>query len=99
MKSDFTVLLVRIENTSEAGSTIKFLETNYETVMAENINSSVPVQLLTVSARSTVNDSLMYSILNPNNYFTIGATSGIISWTGTAIDREKISAVQLIIQV
>ncbi|EJD75084.1 cadherin domain-containing protein [Loa loa] len=98
LKSDFTVLWVRIKNTSEIGNTIKFLEANYEAVMTENITSSVMVPLLTVRAKSTVNDSLLYSILNPNNYFTVGATSGIISWTGTAIDREKMSAVQLIVQ-
>ncbi|CAG9538889.1 unnamed protein product [Cercopithifilaria johnstoni] len=98
LKSDFAVLSIYVENISQTKSTIKFLETNYGAIITENITSSVMTRLLTVSARSTINDSLLYSILNPNNYFTIGATSGIISWTGKAIDREKISAVHLIIQ-
>ncbi|KAL4002923.1 Cadherin domain family protein [Acanthocheilonema viteae] len=98
LKSDFAVLSIRVENTSQIESTIKFLKTNYEAMVTENRTSSAVVRLLTVSARSTVNDSLLYSILNPNNYFTIGTTSGIISWTGIAIDREKIPVVQLIVQ-
>lgn len=99
LKSDFTLLSIRIENTSQIESTIKFLKTDYEAMITENITSSVMVRLLTVSARSTVNDILLYSILNPNDYFVVGAISGIVSWTGIAIDREKMSAVQFIVQV
>lgn len=99
LKSDFAVLFISIQNISQAESTVKFLEANYEAVITENITSPVMVQLLTVSARNVVNGSLLYSILNPNSYFTIGATSGIISWTGAAVDREKTSSVQLIVQV
>uniref|UniRef100_A0AAF5PQC7 Cadherin domain-containing protein n=2 Tax=Wuchereria bancrofti TaxID=6293 RepID=A0AAF5PQC7_WUCBA len=98
LKSDSTALLVRTENTSETGSTIKFLATNYEAVITENMTSSVMVQLLTVCAISTVNGSLLYNILNPSSYFIVGVTSGIISWTGTAIDREKMPVVKLIVQ-
>lgn len=93
------MLLVGIKDTSEIGSSIKFLEANYEAVITENTTSSRMVQLLTVRASSTVNDSLLYSILNPNDYFIVGATSGIITWVGTAIDREKTPSVQLIVQV
>ncbi|OZC11535.1 hypothetical protein X798_01393 [Onchocerca flexuosa] len=98
LKSDSAILSIRIENTSQIGNTIKFMETNYEAMIIENISSPVPERLLTVRARSASNDSLLYSILNPNNYFTVGTTSGIISWTGTTIDREKVSLVQFIVQ-
>uniref|UniRef100_A0A0R3RJ46 Cadherin n=1 Tax=Elaeophora elaphi TaxID=1147741 RepID=A0A0R3RJ46_9BILA len=98
LKSDFTILSIRIENTSQTESTIKFMKVNYEAKLAENTTSPVMVRLLTVNARTALNDSLLYSILNPNNYFTIGVTSGIISWTGVAINREEISVVQMIVQ-
>ncbi|VDK86986.1 unnamed protein product, partial [Litomosoides sigmodontis] len=98
LKSDFAILSINVQNTSQTESTVKFLEANYEAVIAENITSPAMVQLLTVSARSTVNGSVLYSILNPNGYFTISATSGTISWTGAAVDREKISSLQLIVQ-
>ncbi|MCP9259219.1 BMA-PRK-1 [Dirofilaria immitis] len=98
LKSDSAILSVHIQNTSQTGSIIKFLKTNYEGMITENITSSVAVQLLTVNARSVTNDYLLYSILNPNSYFTVGATSGIVSWTGRVIDREEVSTIQFIVQ-
>uniref|UniRef100_A0A915PC44 Uncharacterized protein n=1 Tax=Setaria digitata TaxID=48799 RepID=A0A915PC44_9BILA len=98
LKSDFAFLFVRTENTSQTGNMIKFLENNYELVVTENVTSSVAVRLLSLNVTSKIKDSILYNILNPNEYFTIGATSGIISWTGAVIDREKTATIQFIVQ-
>ncbi|VDN03543.1 unnamed protein product [Thelazia callipaeda] len=96
--SDSTVLLIHVENTSQVGNTIKFLSASYEAVVQENLTSSVPIRLLTVKAKSSSNDELLYSFLNPSKYFTIGTTSGVISWTGAVIDREEVSVIQFLVQ-
>lgn len=99
MKSDSAVLIVRVLNTSSIGNVIRFSKANYEASVAENVTSSVAVHLFTVSANSSGKDGLLYSMLNQNKYFTIGATSGLVSWTGVLLDREQTPTVQFIVQV
>lgn len=46
-----------------------------------------------------LNEHLLFSISNPSKHFQIGSTTGILSTTGIAFDREVKEIYQIIVQV
>lgn len=70
----------------------------YTGVVQENKTKVMTVVVVNVIG-SALNENLVFSILNPTAYFTIGRTSGVIRTTGRPFDRETQEYHQLIIQV
>lgn len=70
----------------------------YTGVVQENKTKPTTVVVVNVIG-SVLNENLIFSILNPTSYFTIGKTSGVIRTTGHPFDREIQEYHQLIVQV
>lgn len=77
---------------------LKFSQNRYFTHVLEN--STKQINLLIVRVEDLpLNHHVTYSILNPNQYLTIGSTSGVIQATGRPLDREIQDHFSLIVQV
>ena len=70
----------------------------YQGTVLENSTKIVTVAVVSVIG-SHLNEHLVFSILNPLEYFKIGKTSGVISTTGISFDREIQDHYQIIVQV
>lgn len=63
-------------------------------------NDTKPMTVAVVSViGNQLNEHLIFSIMNPSPYFTIGKTSGALRTTGYKFDREDQEYYQLIVQV
>lgn len=79
-------------------SSLKFQKPIYYATVVEN-DSKVRTLCAVTVLGSHLNEHLLFSILNPSKYFQIGSTTGILSTTGIAFDREDKEIYQIIVQV
>lgn len=91
-----SIVNVKWEKSEDSG--LVFQRPIYYGVVQENQTKVMTVVVVNVIG-SVLNENLVFSILNPTNYFTIGRTSGVIRTTGIAFDRETQEYHQLIVQV
>ncbi|VDK74277.1 unnamed protein product [Anisakis simplex] len=97
--SDSASLIVTIRNATTNADSFHFLQSEYRVSLRENQSSAIPQPLLTVTAVDpSVDEAVMYRILNPRAEFVIGAGSGVISWTGVMLDREMTPTIKLVVQ-
>lgn len=79
-------------------NSLKFTQNRYFAHVLEN--STKHMNLLIVKVDDLpLNHHVKYSILNPNQYLTVGSTSGVIQATGVPLDREIKDHFSIIIQV
>lgn len=79
-------------------SSLKFQKPIYYATVMENDNKVRFLCAVTVIG-AHLNEHLLFSISNPSRYFQIGSTTGILSTTGIAFDREVKEIYQIIVQV
>ncbi len=87
---------VKWEKSEDSG--LVFQRAIYNAVVQENKTKITNVVVVNVIG-SALNENLVFSILNPTEYFTIGRTSGVIRTSGKPFDREAQEYHQLIVQV
>jgi hypothetical protein len=79
-------------------SSLKFQKPIYYATVMEN-DTKVRFLCAVTVIGAHLNEHLLFSILNPTRYFQIGSTTGILSTTGIAFDREVKEVYQIIVQV
>lgn len=79
-------------------SSLKFQKSIYYATIMENDTKARFLCAVTVVG-AHLNEHLLFSISNPTKYFQIGSTTGIVSTTGLAFDREVKEVYQIIVQV
>ncbi|XP_065207257.1 fat-like cadherin-related tumor suppressor homolog isoform X3 [Planococcus citri] len=89
------IVNVKWEKSEDSG--LVFQRSIYYGVVQENQTKITTVVVVNVIG-SVLNENLVFSILNPTNYFVIGKTSGVIRTTGVPFDRETQEYHQLIVQ-
>lgn len=95
---EFTSSIVNVKWEKSEDSGLVFQRSTYYGVVQENQTKVMTVVVVNVIG-SVLNENLIFSILNPTNYFVIGKTSGVIRTTGVPFDRETQEYHQLIVQV
>ena len=80
-----TTVHISVDFTPNDGLT--FSHQDYYAEISENITNIERVTLVQAVGQH-INEHLTFSILNPNNKFQIGATSGVVQTTGRLFDRE-----------
>ncbi|KAJ8667841.1 hypothetical protein QAD02_009504, partial [Eretmocerus hayati] len=86
---------VKVEKSESSG--LVFQKLSYEGTVVENSTKITTVAVLNVLG-TTLNEHIIFSILNPTDLFVIGATSGAISTTGVRFDRETRDKYELIVE-
>lgn len=79
-------------------SSLKFQKPVYYATVVEN-DTKVRFLCAVTVIGAHLNEHLLFSISNPNRHFQIGSTTGILSTTGIAFDREVKETYQIIVQV
>lgn len=79
-------------------SSLKFQKPIYYATVMEN-DTKVRFLCAVTVIGAHLNEHLLFSISNPSMYFQIGSTTGILSTTGIAFDREVKEVYQIIVQV
>ncbi|CAL4069856.1 unnamed protein product, partial [Meganyctiphanes norvegica] len=77
---------------------LRFAQDHYHATIEENVTTNDKVTMVHVLG-SHLNEHLHYSILNQNDNFVIGSTSGVIHTTQKSLDREEKSNYHLIVEV
>lgn len=91
-----SVVNIKWEKSEDSG--LVFQRHIYNGAVQENKTKVLTVVVVNVIG-SALNENLIFSILNPTPYFTIGKTSGAIRTTGLPFDRETQEYHKLIVQV
>ncbi|KAE9538544.1 hypothetical protein AGLY_005643 [Aphis glycines] len=79
-------------------SSLKFQKPIYYATIVEN-DTKVRFLCAVTVIGAHLNEHLLFSISNPSSHFQIGSTTGILSTTGIAFDREVKEIYQIIVQV
>jgi protocadherin Fat 1/2/3 len=79
-------------------SGLVFSKSKYYATVLEN-STKVDVILVLNVLGSALNENLEFRILSPTDMFTLGRTSGALSTTGRAFDREEQENYELIVEV
>lgn len=87
---------IKVENSDNSG--LKFQKEIYLGTIGENSTKVMTVVVVNVIG-SSLNEHVIFSILNPTNMFEIGTTSGAIRTTGKRFDRELKDKYELIVEV
>ncbi|KAL1023572.1 hypothetical protein UPYG_G00042580 [Umbra pygmaea] len=89
---------VKINVRENKESSLKFTRDAYTAYVQEN--SSERKSLAVIAAvGNLVNEPLFYTILNPDKRFEISRTSGVLSSTGIAFDREAQDTFDIVVEV
>ncbi len=94
--SDRAVVRVQVEEADSSG--LAFGKERYHASVVENTTRSEVVAVVTVLG-AALNEDLRFSLLNPTDLFSVGATSGAVSTTGVALDREERDRHELLVEV
>ena len=91
----FVEVFISVQRSDE--TTLVFTKSEYLVDVQENIvtNQSLLVLQLTGLA---LNEHVTFDLLNPNNMFTIGRTSGVLHTVGKPFDREARSSYNLVVE-
>nr|CAD7395413.1 unnamed protein product [Timema poppensis] len=93
--SSVTQVNIKVERSENSG--LKFQKDLYEGTIMENSTKIYTVGVVNVLG-SALNEHVIFSIMNPNDMFEIGPTSGAIRTTGQKFDREIKDYYELIVQ-
>lgn len=86
---------VTVERSENSG--LIFQKSIYEGAILENSTKITTVAVVNVLG-SSLNEHIVFSILNPTDMFVIGPTSGAIRTTGIRFDREACDHYELIVE-
>ncbi|XP_014488108.1 PREDICTED: fat-like cadherin-related tumor suppressor homolog [Dinoponera quadriceps] len=86
---------VTVEKSENSG--LIFQKSVYEGAILENSTKITTVMVVNVLG-SSLNEHILFSILNPTDMFVIGPTSGAIRTTGIRFDRETCDHYELIVE-
>lgn len=86
---------VTVEKSENSG--LIFQKSVYEGAILENSTKITTVVVVNVLG-SSLNEHIVFSILNPTDMFVIGPTSGAIRTTGVRFDREVCDHYELIVE-
>lgn len=91
----FVEVFISVQRSDETG--LVFTKSEYVVDVQENIvtNQSLLVLQLTGLA---LNEHVTFDLLNPNDMFTIGRTSGVLHTVGRPFDREIRSSYKLVVE-
>ncbi|XP_066504787.1 protocadherin Fat 2 [Hoplias malabaricus] len=92
------VALVKINVTTIKETSLKFEERMHIGTVLENTTS---IRTLTVlrATGSYLNEPLIYTVLNPDNKFSMVTSSGVLQTTGVPFDREEQSEYDVAVEV
>lgn len=93
-----SVATVKINVKENKESKLKFTRESYKASVQENSSEKKTLAIIT-SVGSQVNEPLFYRLLNPDKRFAISRTSGVVSTTGIAFDREVQDVFDFVIEV
>ncbi|KAJ8281254.1 hypothetical protein GJAV_G00065390 [Gymnothorax javanicus] len=91
-----TVVKINIRENKESGLT--FTQNSYSASVKENSPEKKTLAVI-ASVGNQVNEPLFYKILNPDERFQIGRTSGVLSSTGLPFDREEQDLYAVVVEV
>ncbi|XP_070553228.1 protocadherin Fat 1-like isoform X2 [Ptychodera flava] len=91
-----TNVKIDVHQTTESG--LLFSDDAYYAVVMEN-HTQVKTIAVVNALGNNLNEPLMYRILNPNDLFDIGSTSGVLKTTGIPFDREKQEKYEIVVEV
>lgn len=80
--------IVKVDVKKSDNSGLVFAKDRYHASVLENSTKSDVIVVVNVLG-SALNENLQFYLLNPSDYFKIGATSGAIHTTGKPFDREE----------
>ncbi|KAI2656785.1 Protocadherin Fat 1 [Labeo rohita] len=89
---------VKVSFKENKGHNLKFTQETFTAYVQENSAEKKTLAILSVVG-NRVNEPLFYSILNPNNKFEIGRTSGVLFSTGIPFDREEQDLFEIFVEV
>lgn len=91
----FVEVFIRVQRSDE--TSLVFTKSEYVVDVQENLvtNQSLLVLQLTGLA---LNEHVIFDLLNPNDMFTIGRTSGVLHTVGKPFDRELRSSYKLVVE-
>ncbi|XP_051939691.1 protocadherin Fat 1a isoform X5 [Hippocampus zosterae] len=92
------VAAVKIHLKENKASKVKFTRDSYRASVPENLSERRTLEVI-AAVGNHVNEPLFYKILNPDKRFEIGRTSGVVSTTGIAFDREKEDTFDVVVEV
>ncbi|XP_077427254.1 protocadherin Fat 1a isoform X3 [Vanacampus margaritifer] len=92
------VATVKIHLKENKESKVKFTRESYRASVPENLSEKKTLEVI-AAVGNQVNEPLFYKILNPDKRFEIGRTSGVVSTTGIAFDREKQDTFDIVVEV
>lgn len=90
------IVQVNVSVQRSDGTDLKFEKRVYTATVQENSTKISTVAVVNVLG-SILNENIVFRILNANDKFTIGSTSGVIRTTGVKFDRESRDNYELII--
>uniref|UniRef100_A0A1Y1MVJ3 Fat-like cadherin-related tumor suppressor homolog n=1 Tax=Photinus pyralis TaxID=7054 RepID=A0A1Y1MVJ3_PHOPY len=93
--SNVAKIYIKVEQSENSG--LIFQKSVYEGSVIENSTKITTVCVVNVLG-SALNEHLEFRILNPNEMFSIGLTSGVIRTTGLRFDREAKDQYELIVE-
>ncbi|XP_061100562.1 protocadherin Fat 1a isoform X2 [Conger conger] len=89
---------VKINIRENKESSLMFTQSSYTASVIEN--SPIKKTLAVIATvGNQVNEPLFYTILNPDERFQIGRTSGVLSTTGVPFDREERDSYDVVVEV
>ncbi|KAG9335984.1 hypothetical protein JZ751_003383 [Albula glossodonta] len=89
---------VKVSIRENKESRLKFTQESYTGSIRENSREKKTLAVIAVVGNQ-VNEPLFYTILNPDERFQIGRTSGVLSTTGVPFDREEQDAFDVVVEV
>ncbi|XP_077983801.1 protocadherin Fat 1-like isoform X2 [Glandiceps talaboti] len=91
-----TTVKITVKHT--VSSELGFSEDAYYAVVMEN-HTTVRTIAVVNTLGNELNEPLEYKILNPNEMFEIGKTSGVLKTTGIPFDREEQEVFDIVVEV
>ncbi|XP_062333238.1 protocadherin Fat 1a isoform X1 [Osmerus eperlanus] len=89
---------VKINVKENKQSSLKFTRESYTAYVQENSSEKKTLAVI-AAVGNQVNEPLFYTILNPDRRFEISRTSGVLSTTGIAFDREVQDTFDIVVEV
>ncbi|XP_061536381.1 protocadherin Fat 1a isoform X3 [Phycodurus eques] len=93
-----SVAAIKIHLKENKESKVKFTREFYRASVPENLSEKKTLEVI-AAVGNQVNEPLFYKILNPDKRFEIGRTSGVVSTTGIAFDREQQHTFDVVVEV
>lgn len=91
-----TSVIITVEQSRDSG--LRFTKDTYTVNVTEN-DSRVQNLIVVQPIVPDLNHKFSFSLLNNNDMFTVGATSGVVQTRGVSFDREQNDAYTVVVQV